>query len=248
MLEIVICCDDPTLNQWLKDVIDEYMILCHVFINVSFFSDCGTLLACMENGLRFQIVVIDLLMGALPSEISVGEPALLIRKFDRNCIIILIAESAEYALWGYTLHAFDYMVKPLDRRRVVKAIDEAAGACRGNIHNMIPVKSKGINTPVKCSAIICIESIKHHLRIHTTNRSVYQVCGKLDDYETRLTANASFLRCHQSFLINMDHVESISGRDFVMINGMRIPIRKSTAGKLKKEYYQYIMGSRGTGL
>jgi two-component system LytT family response regulator len=249
MLEIVVCCRDACIRKWLGDVIEEYATLHHAFINVNMFADHRNLSSQMDNGCRFQIVILDMSMNTESTGPPDLELVVNIRKRDRSCIIIFIAESADYALWGYSVHAFDYWVKPLDKRRVARTIGEAAGILQENSHEMLPIRGRGFNTPVRHSGVIYIESVKHHLKIHMTNGSIYEVYGKLDDYEQRLKASALFLRCHQSFLVNMDRVESISGRDFIMDDGSRIPIRKSSAAKLKKEYYKYVTETRfqGTG-
>lgn len=244
MLEIVVCCGDTNIRKWLGDVIGEYGFLCHESINVSMFADGRILLSRMENGYRFQIIILDIMMNMESTGPPGPELPGKIRSYDKNCVIIFIAESVDFAFWCYSVHAFDYLLIPLDKRKVVKAITEAIGFLLGHDQAILPVKAKGINTPVKHTNILYIESVGHHLRIHLTNDSIYQVYGKLDDYVYRLKSGPSFLRCHKSFLVNMDHVEGISGRDFIMMNGSRVPIRKASAAKLKNEYYQYIQKNR----
>lgn len=244
MLDIVVCCKDANLRKWVGDAIGEYASLHRAYINVNLLADGGSLPARMETGYRFQIIILEIPVNTE----SAGPPDFAlpakIRNRDKDCVIIFIAESTAYALWGYSVHAFDYWVKPLDKKYILRSIEEAAGVFLANSRDMLPIRGKGFNTPVRYASIIYIESVKHRLRIHMENGSVYEVYGKLGDYEQRLKASALFLRCHQSFLVNTNHVESICERDFVMRGGTRIPIRKSSAVKLKKEYYSR-MGENG---
>ena len=62
---------------------------------------------------------------------------------------------------------------------------------------------------------------------------------KLNDLEEKLSDNR-FLRCHQSYLVNMDHVRS-AGDNFVMDSGDVVQIRKNGASEIKEKYENYIM-------
>lgn len=236
MLEIAIGGGDADTINWLSDIVNECLLLLNVLHNVSIFENGRELLSCLESGYRFGIAFINISSAPIGNSL----PAL-IREFDKDCIIVLIADSPEYAILGYLVHAFDYIVKPLEKRRIVKTIQDAVSKCKCCCKKGIPVRIKGIESFLKCSNIVYIESVKHYIKIHTTSNDQYQVYGKLDDYEMKLMECKSYLRCHQSYLVNMDYIKGISGRDFIMHSDSRIPIRKSAAARLKKEYYKYSM-------
>ena len=62
---------------------------------------------------------------------------------------------------------------------------------------------------------------------------------KLNDLEEKLS-DKRFLRCHQSYLANMDHIQS-AGDNFVMDSGDVVHIRKNGAREIKEKYENYIM-------
>lgn len=47
------------------------------------------------------------------------------------------------------------------------------------------------------------------------------------------------MRCHQSYLVNMNKIESVEN-DFTMKSGDVVPIRTRNLNEIKKEYYNYI--------
>ena len=49
----------------------------------------------------------------------------------------------------------------------------------------------------------------------------------------------AFLRCHQSYLVNMNKIKSVEN-DFTMKSGDVVPIRTRNLNEIKKEYYNYI--------
>lgn len=62
---------------------------------------------------------------------------------------------------------------------------------------------------------------------------------KLSEVEARL-GDRRFLRCHQSYLVNMDHVYK-ADKDFLMENGAVVPIRVRSRKALTEAYYRYFV-------
>lgn len=237
MMEIVIYSGDTPTNKELNEIITEFFVSFNLIHRVSTYFDTEELFASIEKGYRFHIIFIDI-DPLRPDGIVLSES---IRKYDKKCIIILVACSADYAVSGYDVHAFDYLIKPINRKRIKRTLLEAINSSGNRSFSSLRVRVNGIDVFVKCSNIIFIESARHYLKIHMQNGNEYEVYGKLNEYENSLSGHQSYLRCHQSFLVNMDHVKNVKGRDFIMADNSIIPIRKSSFAKIKKEYYKYVM-------
>ena len=74
--------------------------------------------------------------------------------------------------------------------------------------------------------------------LHRTDGNEYTIYKKLNDIEEEINHRA-FLRCHQSYLVNMNKIESVEN-DFTMKSGDVVPIRTRNLNEIKKEYYNYI--------
>ncbi|MDY4429835.1 LytTR family DNA-binding domain-containing protein, partial [Evtepia sp.] len=55
-----------------------------------------------------------------------------------------------------------------------------------------------------------------------------------------------FLRCHQSFLVNMDHIRQID-KQFLLSNGDIVPIRQRGVKPVRQAYIDYT-ASKSAGL
>ena len=49
-----------------------------------------------------------------------------------------------------------------------------------------------------------------------------------------------FLRCHKSFVVNMDYVQKLDS-DFTMFSGDKVLIRKNGDADIKNQYWVYII-------
>ena len=89
--------------------------------------------------------------------------------------------------------------------------------------------------------ITAIASSNAVLLVHTKNGGVHRLYRKLDELEAEL-CGCGFLRCHQSFLVNLAHIAAAEQYEFVLSGGMRIPIRRQDAKKLRDAYFKYLLG------
>lgn len=87
-----------------------------------------------------------------------------------------------------------------------------------------------------------MESDNKVVYIYTTTQGAVKVYNKLDVFEQEL-ADKRFLRCHQSYLVNMQYVAGLVDSDFIMINDKMIPIRKSGRKLIVKKYEDFLKDS-----
>lgn len=71
--------------------------------------------------------------------------------------------------------------------------------------------------------IMYIDSDKHNVTLHLSDGSEIITVDKLGEIEKRINEKR-FLRCHQSYLVNMDYIKDVED-DFIMEDGTLVPIR-----------------------
>ena len=91
--------------------------------------------------------------------------------------------------------------------------------------------------------IIYMESDNKVVYIHTTKQGEVKVYGKLDSFEEQIK-DVRYLRCHQSYLVNLDYVAGLVDSDFIMLNDDMIPIRKTGRKLLIKKYEEFMKKAR----
>ena len=66
----------------------------------------------------------------------------------------------------------------------------------------------------------------------------YSIYGKLDELEKELQGN-DFIRIHQSYLVNMKHIEKVSRYEALLNNGIKLEIPKAHKHR-NSNYSQYL--------
>ena len=81
--------------------------------------------------------------------------------------------------------------------------------------------------------ITYIEVIIRDIIIHTVYDKSYSMKNSMDNIENSLK-KYNFFRCHRSYLINIDYIETIQKNE-VIIKGKKIPVSKYRINDLKEK-------------
>jgi DNA-binding LytR/AlgR family response regulator len=103
-------------------------------------------------------------------------------------------------------------------------LSEVLNAMEDEKSNSFVVKEKGKLTRVFTHTIQYIESIKHELFFHLRGNEIISCYGTMNEFADSLLADKRFVKCHRSFIINMNAVVSISNNYFILVDKTLIPI------------------------
>lgn len=147
--------------------------------------------------------------------------------------IILTTAYHQYALEGYEHNVVDYLLKPIEFSRFIKAVNKvqrlraAPAAPAATPSGERPFRFFNVNKRMEkvwLDEILYIESLKEYVRIATTGPELitkYQ----LGELETELD-NTGLLRVHRSFLVAIDKITAYTSTE-VEIGGKRLPIGRT---------------------
>ncbi len=155
--------------------------------------------------------------------------------------VVLLSRSSASAVEGYAYRVADYWMLPLTIASIeprLALLDAFAySAC-------LAVKSRGAIVRVPYAEVVFVESRNAKCIIHRVGGEELTVYCKLDDMANALT-DARFLRCHQSFLVNMDHIVC-ADRHFETDDGHFVAIRQRELHRMRERYAAHIELRRTT--
>ena len=165
-----------------------------------------------------------------------------IRAMDNKVMIIFITMLTQYAIEGYSVGAFDYVLKPVRYEELSTKMDRI---CRMLAHQntsmTLELRTKEEMRRISADDITYIEVINHDILIHT-DREVLRQWGNLKSYEDKL-APAHFVRCNACYLVNLKYVRGISG-DTVTVGSDELAVSKAKRKEFLMALAQYKGGSR----
>ena len=151
------------------------------------------------------------------------------------CVGVVGAVAVRLIVYSKGKNAKKYR-KGKEYGRIYRAIDEILSQMKDET---LTFKFRRQINRLKYDEIEYVESQARVCHIFATNNRCFVTTCKLNDLEEKLS-DKRFLRCHQSYLVNMDHIQS-AGDNFIMDSGDVVRIRQNGAKEIKEKYENYIM-------
>lgn len=198
--------------------------------------DALRLLADVENRqMRFDLYLLDIFMDDSMGGIELAER---IRARDEEAVICFISTSDAFYRQAYDLYAVQYLLKPV-READVRRLLERLARHRGRERDQrLGYKWRGQAGFIPYGRIHYIDSREHTLFIHCQDGTVQACKGKLDDLEIQVCGEV-FFRCHQSFIVNMYHVDRLEGSE-LLVAGQSIPVSRRYFASVKSRYQEIL--------
>lgn len=236
-MKIVICDDDSTELEKCKKVVDEFIISeqTEQVITADTFTNGNDLLCFIKRNGASDVFILDILMPGM-NGIELAEE---IRQTNKDCKIIFLTSSPEFAVNSYKVNAFYYLLKPFSEVELKSLLNKALYEMSEEKSNSIMVKEKGRLTRIQFHNIEYVESMKHTILFHLHNDEIISCYGTLNEFSDILLSNKRFIKCHKSFIVNMNYVISISNKDFILKDKTLVPISKQVYQQVKNAYIDY---------
>jgi two-component system LytT family response regulator len=185
----------------------------------------------VESGLAFAL---DLSRGAAPPP------------------IVFVTAHRGHALEAFDVHALDYIVKPVDERRLHQALERAsllldqraayARALRGFVDpspgywTELAVRSVGRIDRVSLSDVLWIESAGNYVELHLPQHTFLHR-STLAELERYLDP-AHFLRIHRRILVRCSQMQTLrqlqeGSHELMLACGTRLPVSQRHAASVK---------------
>jgi two-component system LytT family response regulator len=174
--------------------------------------------------------------------------------------VIFVTAHDQYAVRAFEVHAFDYLLKPVDQERLHQAIGRAAAAPGpaqqgGSTHHIVALleelssreRVRGrerlvVRTPeraffLRSETIDWIEAAGKFVHLHV-GRTVHALRESMADLEHELDPGR-FLRISRSVIVNLDRIQEVQPwfqGDYVLIltDGTRLTSTRGYRGNMRR--------------
>jgi DNA-binding LytR/AlgR family response regulator len=234
--KIAICDNNAEDALLLKKYLENILLETEVFV----YYDPDCLLHVINRaGNPYDVVFLELQMEQMDG-ISVARE---IRRKDLLVPIIFTTEDDTCYREAFEVFAFQYLLKPLSRKRVETALAPLRQRWNENDERAIHFRYRSQVHTIRHRQIVYLSSSLHTVNFHLTNGNIIQYRGKLDDFKEQLE-DSNFLRCHQSFFVNMEYIEGMKADSFILKDAI-IPISRSCSKRVQEEYGAFLEKSGG---
>lgn len=238
MLRIAICDDmwdflcsiKIKLEQW-KDKPDKLLI--------ELFHDGDSLLEA-HTANPFDIILLDVVMPLLNGIETASE----IRKFDKSVKIVFLSSSAEYAVDSYTVHANNYLLKPIAQDKLFSCLNELSAEIQDTA-KCIAVSSISATHRVELRNIEYIEAHGKKVLLVLADGCTIESNNPFYYFQDKLLLKDGFFKCHRSYIVNIYRIVTYTQKEMRMQSGARIPIARSCHSEFEASYFNLLFEENG---
>ena len=224
MYHVAICKDEPCIAQEAEAlvcrVLEARRLQRDTGYTVSRFSTPQALLEALEaRDAPFHLLLLDIRLG----EENGVELAARLRERGMTGSILYVTAYTEYMPQSFATRPLDYLLKPLDEGKLAAAIDWDFRRNYRPERVMLPVN--GGWRVVPAGEILYAEATSHKSAVHLPGETLY-VNLNFRDLLPRLGGEC-FCRCHNSILVNFNHVRKRTARGLLLEDGTELPVSRS---------------------
>jgi len=235
MLKIAVVEDDEITNQLLQDLINQYAEEKKLEIGIFTFRDGIEILEGYEA--IYDIILMDIEMPKM-NGMNAAEK---IRQHDADVVLMFITNMKQYAIRGYSVRAFDYVLKPVNyysfSLRLTRAI--SCVKTRKTEKTILLTLPSGVKA-LDAKEIYYLE-IQDHTLYYYTKEGKYAVRSTMKSMEKELK-DFQFVKCNCSYLVNLRYVTEIN-KDIVVVAGNKLQISRRNRTAFMAAMLKYVGGN-----
>lgn len=233
MINVGICDDEASMRKALRLVLETKLQLMGEDYRI-FEYDSGEALAADGGSSWPDILFLDIEM----KQLSGMDTARLLRKRDAQTILIFVTAYPDFVFQGYEVHAFHYILKPYDERKIKNVLEQALKELGKSREQFFALEQKSGTLKLPMKKILAFSSDRRKVAVLLDNGERLDFYGKLDEVEKKLPDY--FIRCHNRHLVNLNHVEGLE-KDCCICGTMQFPVSRACRQSLEIAFARLLL-------
>lgn len=218
MIRVAIVEDSRQAASTLTEFLDLFSEKTGVSFSVSLFGDAISFLTGYKA--VYDIVFMDIELPRLDGMTAAEK----LRRMDKKILLLFVTNMAQFAVKGYEVDAFDYIVKPVGYNNFELKMKKAVALIRSASDVIVINRSSGV-VRLLAREVKYVESSGHKIVYHTDTGEVQGGNESLSELEERL-GPIGFLRCNNCYLVNFRHILSAQGYVVTVSDGEQLQISR----------------------
>jgi len=232
-LDICIVEDEKIDAKVLRVILEDYLQKRHFDYTIKLYDTGVTFFADFEEG---YISPTTIFMDIFLPHSNGLELCKKMRSMGYVGDILITAETKDHALDAIKVDARAYIMKPYKSQEIFEVLEKV---CRYAMYRTYTLKTRQRFVKIPLSEIMYVESNGAVCTFFCMNNIIYTIRKKLDVIEEEMH-DVHFLRCHKSYLVNMDFISAAEQNNFVLTSGDVVPIRTTDTKSVLTAYEDFM--------
>ena len=232
MYNVAVCDDTEEERLWAAEYAGRFFDREGIEVRIETYASGRELL---ESDREYDLYLLDVLMPGM----SGIDTAQALAEAKGHPVVVFITSSLESAVEGYRVEAAGFILKPVEEESFWATMERVVRRRLGVKKAVLPVVHNRVNVELPLERLAWFENRLHRVFVKLADGEILSVNQKLSELQLVLEPHSQFLRCHQSYLVNLDYVDKLEDSCFYMKDGQMIPISRNFYKQSKNAYYHY---------
>lgn len=235
MIEIAICDDNLKEANLLEILLYQYAREHMIEFHITIYTNGFLFLDALEK--NFHICFLDIFMPAFSGIDTAKE----LRTIDKDMHLVFCTSSKDFALDGYALHASNYLIKPVDQRKLYAAVAEILRKIKKEKTHKFSVPTTNGLQLISTDTISHVTPDGNYCKIYLLNNITIVCRLSFLQVTEHLCQNRNFTLISRSALLNYDVVVGMEDSKFILSNGVKLSIPRRKKKELTQHFLDYSM-------
>lgn len=231
---IAVCDDQVEELETLTKLLQLWQETRQKPIHFKTFRSAAELLDAAEKE-AFSLYLLDVMMPGTDGMAAARE----IRTLNDSVDIVFLTSSPGFAYESYSVHALDYLLKPIRAEQLFPLLDQLSLQAQ-KPQEGLTLKCGSTFIRLLFSQLTYVEVMGKHLYFNLADGSVKDIPGTLHEYESILLDRPEFMRVHRSYIVNMLQVAELSSAGIRTFSGKQLPVSRLLYHQLQKDYMKLL--------
>lgn len=159
-----------------------------------------------------------------------------IKRAYSNIQIIFMSDAQEWCDELYAVEHVYFLKKPVASAALFAALEVALRISRRLKERCLSIQSQGEYCTVPFSGILYVQAFLREVLV-VTRSDRFTSYNRISDVERVL--DSRFLRCHKSYIVNLDRVTAQGSLRFVVENGGIVPVSRARSPEARRRLGYY---------
>ena len=231
-MRIAICDDEQAQQLLVEKYLLEWGEEHQISIMTSLFPNGESFLFSWEEDKEYELLIFDIEMGKMNGMELAGE----IRKLDEEIPILFITGYDSYMAQGYEVSALHYLLKPVNKEKLFAVLDRLQrNRVKTEIEEKFLFQTEEGTLSLPLSKIWYVEASAHQCVLYTQEQE-YVLKQAISAVEKLFSGKKEIIRCHRSYLVNLQHISAIVKNEIILDNKNRLPVSRNLSKEVNAAF------------
>lgn len=219
MIHLGICDDEASMRKALRMPLEQKLQLMGETYQIYEY-DSGETLLTRPEAEHLDLLFLDIEM----KQLNGMDTARSLRKRDAHTMLIFVTAYPDYVFQGYEVHAFHYILKPYEERKIQNVLEQALSELGRRKESFFMLEQRSGTLRISLKKILFFSSDRRKVILSLTDGQTLEFYGKLNEIEDRMPDY--FVRCHNRHLVNLNHVTALE-KEGCLCGGQMVPVSRA---------------------